>query len=596
MSRGPGSGAVVTEKPQNFKIAISKLVKSLGKYKVSLIISMVFALGGSILSIIGPNQISKITDTIGEGLMTSIDTDYIKGIAIMLFCIYGGSFLLSTIQGFIASSVAQRYCEDLRNKVANKLNNIPLKFFDKNKTGDILSVATNDIDVISQSLNQSLGSLISSIFLLIAVIIMMFSTNVLMTITAIIASFIGFGVMGFILSKSQKYFDRQQKELGVLNGHIEEIYSSHSVVKVYNATDEAKENFEKYNNDLFDSAMKSQFLSGLMMPLMNFIGNFGYAAVCVVGAYLTFEGHITIGVIIAYMIYIRLFTQPLSNIAQAASSLQSLTAAFERVNKLLAEEELSDESDKKNVLNPEKINGDITFKNVMFGYNNDKIIIDDFSLDVKPGQKVAIVGPTGAGKTTLVNLLMRFYEINNGSIEIDNVDIQDITRENVYDLFCMVLQDTWLFEGTILENVKYNQNNVTDEEAKKACKMVGIDHLIKSLPNGYNTILSDADSLSAGEKQLLTIARGMLKKSPFLILDEATSNVDTRTEKLVQEAMDKLTVGKTSFIIAHRLSTIKNADIILVLKNGNILEQGNHENLLAKNGFYAELYNSQFEN
>ncbi len=596
MSRGPGRSSVALEKPKNFKDAIKKLVKSLSAYKLPLIISCFFALGGSILSILGPNQITKITDAIGEGLMTGIDTDYVKGIAILLFCIYGGSFILSTIQGFIASRVTQKYCENLRNKVATKLNNIPLKFFDKNKTGDILSIATNDIDVISQSLNQSLGSLISSVFLLIAVVIMMFSTNVLMTITAIVASFIGFGVMGFILSKSQKYFDKQQKELGVLNGHIEEIYSSHSVVKVYNATDEAKEDFKKYNDDLFDSAMKSQFLSGLMMPLMNFIGNFGYAAVCVVGAYLTFEGHITIGVIIAYMIYIRLFTQPLSNIAQAASSMQSLTAAFERVNKLLDEEELSDETSKTKILNTEEVKGNISFKNVKFGYDKDKMIIEDFSLDVKPGEKIAIVGPTGAGKTTLVNLLMRFYEINEGTINIDGIDINDVTRENVYDLFCMVLQDTWLFEGTILENVKYNQKNISDKDAKDACKLVGIDHLIKSLPNGYNTVLSDADSLSAGEKQLLTIARGMLKKSPFLILDEATSNVDTRTEKLVQEAMDKLTVGKTSFIIAHRLSTIKNADVILVLKDGNILEQGNHESLLKKNGFYAELYNSQFEN
>ncbi len=595
MNRGPGATKNSTEKPKDFKNALKRLIKSLSSFKKALIISILFALVGSILQIVGPNQITKITDAIGEGILTGIDTNYVLGIAIMLFIIYGFSFIFSSVQGFITATVTQRYCENLRTKISAKLNNVPLKFYDKNKTGDILSIATNDIDTISQSLNQSLGSLISAVFLLISVLIMMFYTNVLMSITAIVASIIGFMVMGLILSKSQKYFERQQKELGVLNGHIEEIFSSHLVVKVYNATDDAKEDFKKYNDDLFDSAFKSQFLSGLMMPLMNFIGNFGYAAVCVVGAYLTFEGHITIGVIIAYMIYIRLFTQPLSSIAQAASSLQSLTAASERVFNFLEEEELSDESNKKEVLELADASGNISFENVKFGYDENKMIIDNFTLDVKAGQKIAIVGPTGAGKTTLVNLLMRFYEINEGSIKIDSHDIKDLTRENVYSLFCMVLQDTWLFEGTILENVRYNQENVSDEDAKAACKKVGIDHLIKALPNGYNTILADAESLSAGEKQLLTIARGMLKISPFLILDEATSNVDTRTEQLVQEAMNKLTVGKTSFIIAHRLSTIKNADIILVLKDGNILEQGNHESLLKKKGFYSELYNSQFD-
>ncbi len=595
MNRGPGRNNVVTEKPQNFKESINRLIKTLKPYKVPLFISMFFALGGAILTIIGPNQITKITDEIGNGLMTGIDLKYVLNIAIILFIIYACSFLFSTIQGFITAKVSQKYCENLRTELSNKLNNLPLKYFDQNKTGDILSVATNDVDVISQSLNQSLGSLISSIFLFIAVTIMMFTTNVLMTITAIVASFIGFIVMAIILSKSQKYFDRQQNELGILNAHIEEIYTSHQVVKVYNATDEAKEDFKKYNNALFDSALKSQFLSGLMMPLMNFIGNFGYAAVAVVGAYLAFEGHITIGVIIAYMIYIRLFTQPLSNIAQSFASLQSLSAASERVFDLLGKEELEDETYKKEYLNPLKSVGNITFENVKFGYDENKMIIDNFSLDVKAGQKIAIVGPTGAGKTTLVNLLMRFYEINEGKIIIDNHNIKNLTRENVYDLFCMVLQDTWLFEGTIYDNVRYNQTHISDKEVRDVCKLVGIDHLIKSLPNGYNTVLSDADSLSAGEKQLLTIARGMLKKSPFLILDEATSNVDTRTEELVQKAMDKLAENKTSFIIAHRLSTIKNADIILVLKDGNILEQGNHKKLLAQNGFYAELYNSQFE-
>ncbi len=596
MNRGPGSKNQSVEKPKDFKASLKRLLVSLGKYKILLFLSIVFALAGSVLQIIGPNQITKITDAISQGLMGNIDTDYVVSIAVILFIIYGFSFILSTSQGFITTKIAQQYCRDLRSKVTSKLNNIPLKYFDRNKTGDILSIATNDIDTISQSLNQSLSSFISAVFLLIAVVIMMFSTNVLMSITAIGASIIGFAVLGIILVKSQKYFNKQQKELGILNGHIEEIYSSHSVVKVYNATDNAKKQFDKYNSDLFDSAMKSQFFSGLMPSLMGFIGNFGYAAVCVVGAYLAFEGKITIGVIIAYMIYIRLFTQPLSSIAQSLVSLQSLTAASERVFNLLEEEELANEKNKTKKLDALTTKGNITFEDVHFSYEKGKTIIDNFSLKVKAGQKVAIVGPTGAGKTTLVNLLMRFYEIESGSIIIDNVNIGEITRKNVGDLFCMVLQDTWLFEGTILENIKYNQKNVDDAAAKNACKMVGIDHLIKALPQGYNTILSDAESLSAGEKQLLTIARGLLKTSPFLILDEATSNVDTRTEELVQKAMDKLSKGKTSFIIAHRLSTIKNADIILVLDKGNVVEQGNHNELLKKGGFYAKLYNSQFEN
>ncbi len=594
MNRGPGTqGNGKQEKPKDFKKALKRLFSSMKNYKVALIVSFVFALLGSILTIIGPNQISKITDAIQAGLMGGIDTDYILNIAIMLFIIYSFSFIFTTTQGFIISTLTQKYSKDLRTKIIDKLNILPLKYFDKNTTGDILSRVSNDVDVVSQSLNQSLGSLVSAVFLFVGVTIMMFLTNIIMTITAIVACLVGFGVTGLILGKSQKYFAKQQKELGDLNGHIEEIYASHNVVKIYNATDDAKDTFDEYNDKLFDSAFKSQFLSGLMMPLMMFIGNFGYAAVTVVGAYLTFEGHITIGVIVAYMIYIRLFTQPLSTIAQSLTSLQSATAASERIFDFLDEEELSDES---NIVERLEVKtGQIEFKNVKFGYDEDKLIIKDFSLDVKKGQKVAIVGPTGAGKTTLVNLLMRFYEINSGVIEIDGVDTKNIKRENVYDLFCMVLQDTWLFEGTILENIKFNQENISDKEVKDICKNIGIDHLIKSLPHGYDTVLSDAESLSAGEKQLLTIARGMLKKTPFLILDEATSNVDTRTEKLVQKAMDKLTEGKTSFIIAHRLSTIKNADIILVLKDGNVIEQGSHDKLLKENGFYSELYNSQFE-
>ncbi len=595
MNNGPRK-TVVDEKPKNFKKSIGRLIRSLSKYKKTFFIAFFFALLGSILTIIGPNQLTKITDAISEGMVSGIDLSYVLQIAIILFSLYILSFIFSTIQGFINASVTQKYCQDLREKISDKLNNVPLKFFDGQSTGDILSKATNDIDLISQSLNQSIGTLVSAIFLFVGVTVMMFLTNVLMTIAAILATIVGFVVMVIILKNSQKYFDKQQKELGKINGHIEEIFSSHTVVKVSNATDDAIKKFDKYNDKLFDSAMKSQFLTGLMMPLMSFIGNFGYAVVTVVGAYLTYEGHITIGVIVAYMVYIRLFTQPLSSIAQSFSALQSVSAASERVFDLLDEVELASEKHIKEKLSLKDSRGNITFENVKFGYVEDKMIIKDFSLSVKAGQKIAIVGPTGAGKTTLVNLLMRFYEINDGSIIIDKHDISNLTRENIHELFCMVLQDTWLFEDTILNNIKYNNSKIKDEDVKKVCTEIGIDHLIKSLPNGYNTILSDAESLSAGEKQLLTIARGMLKPAPFLILDEATSNVDTRTEVLVQNAMDKLAKGKTSFIIAHRLSTIKNADIILVLKDGNIIEQGSHDNLLKENGFYAKLYNSQFEN
>ncbi len=582
------------DKAKNFKSTIGRLFKGLSENKFLIFTTISFAILSAILTIIGPNRLSDITDLITEGIIVGIDTNEILKLSLILIGIYVFSWAFSFTQGIITSTINQTYCKNLRNKISHKVNRIPLKYFDSNTTGDILSRVSNDVDLVSQSLDQSLVTLFSSIFLLFGLIIMMFITNVVMTITAILASLIGFAVMGLILSKSQKYFNIQQNELGKLNGHIEEVYSSHNIVKVYNASDDVKETFNKYNDKLFTSAKYSQFLSGLMMPLMSFVGNFGYVAVTVMGAYLALEGYITFGVIVAYMIYVRLLTNSLSNMAQVMSGLQSIAAASERVFEFLDEEELVDESHKKNII--DNIKGHIKFENVKFGYDENKLIIKDFSSDIKAGQKIAIVGPTGAGKTTLVNLLMRFYEINEGNIIIDDVNIQDITRENVHELFCMVLQDTWLFEDTILNNIKYNQNNVTDKDVKKVCEEIGIDHLIKSLPNGYNTILSDAESLSSGEKQLLTIARASLSTSPFLILDEATSNVDTRTEKLVQKAMDKLTKGKTSFIIAHRLSTIKNADLILVLKNGNILEQGNHEELLKKNGFYADLYNSQFEN
>lgn len=582
-------------KAKNFKEAMKTLFNNLKEYKILLILSISFAAVGAVCTIVGPNQLTKITDEITNNLMGTIDTSYILKISIILFVLYMCSFVFSFLQNYIMAIVTQRYSKKLRKDISEKFNRLPLSYYDKNKSGDILSKISNDVDTISSSLNQSLGSLVSAIVTLLGVIFMMFYTNIIMSITAIVAALIGFLLIMLIMSRSQKYFQKQQKELGVLNGHIEEMYSSFSIVKAYNGTEDAINEFNNYNQNLFYNAKMSQFLSGLMQPLMIFVGNLSYVAVTVMGAYLVMEGQITFGVIIAYMVYIRLFTNPLSAIAQAFNSLQLVAASTERVYDFLVEEEMI-KDDVINKLIPEKIKGEIEFKNVVFGYNEDRLIIKNFSSKVKKGQKIAIVGPTGAGKTTIVNLLMRFYEINSGEILIDGINITSISRENLHDLFCMVLQDTWLYEDTIESNIRFNQENVTKEDIIKVCKTVGIDHLIRTLPSGYDTILSDAESLSTGEKQLLTIARGMLKPSNLLILDEATSNIDTRTEVLVQSAMDKLMEGKTSFVIAHRLSTIKNADIILVLKDGNIIEQGNHDELIKQKGFYNELYNSQFEN
>ena len=492
--------------------------------------------------------------------------------------------------------VANKFAKSLRSRISTKINKLPLKYFDRHQTGDILSRVTNDVDTIAQSMNQSLATLVSSVTLFLGTIIMMFVTNWILAITAIVASLIGFIGMILILKKSQKYFVARQENLGNLNGHIEEVYSGLNVVKAYNGRKKADEEFDKLNQKVCDSNRKSQFFSGLMMPIMNFIGNFGYVAVCIVGALLAADGSISFGVIVAFITYVRLFTSPLSQIAQAMTSLQSTAAASERVFEFVDEEEMTNQSNITKTLDRKDVKGKIEFKNVVFQYdNNDKPTIKDFTATALPGQKVAIVGPTGAGKTTMVNLLMKFYNINSGDIKIDGVSTKDLTRENIHDLFTMVLQDTWLFNGSIKENIIYNRQNVTDEMVKEVCKEVGLHHFIKTLPNGYDSKISDNDSVSAGQRQLLTIARGMIHDAPFLILDEATSNVDTRTEELVQKAMDKLTEGKTSFIIAHRLSTIKNADLILVMKDGNIIEQGNHEQLIAQKGFYADLYNSQFE-
>lgn len=583
----------VGDKPKNFKKPIGKLIVFCKPYLPFMIIAIIFAIAGTIFTLIGPNKLSEITDLITEGLMTGIDLRAVSKIAILLVVLYGLGVLFSYIQGFIMTTITQKVANRLRAGISQKINKLPLKYFDSTSYGDVLSRVTNDVDMIAQTLNQSIGMLVTAVTLFLGSLIMMLVTNVIMTLAAILATVIGFALMMTIMSKSQKHFLRQQRELGKINGHIEEIYSGHNIVKVYNGEKEANEKFSKINDKLYESAWKSQFLSGMMMPLMNFIGNFGYVAVCVTGAALTMNGTISFGVIVAFMIYVRLFTQPLSQMAQAATSLQSTAAASERVFEFLEEKEMQDESSKTKVLKDAK--GDVQFDHVKFGYNPDKIIIHDFSAHAKPGQKIAIVGPTGAGKTTMVNLLMRFYELNSGQIRIDGVPINELTRENAHDLFCMVLQDTWLFEGTIKENIIYSKQGVTDEEVVKACKAVGLDHFINTLPNGYDTVLNDNANLSAGQKQLITIARAMVENAPLLILDEATSSVDTRTEILIQNAMDKLMVGRTSFVIAHRLSTIKNADLILVMKDGDIIESGNHNELIKKNGFYADLYNSQFE-
>ena len=525
-----------------------------------------------------------------------MNIDKIKNIAILLICIYLISAIFEYFEAILMTDVSNNFARKLRGNISSKINKLPLKYFDKHVIGDILSRVTNDVDTIAQSMNQSLSTLVSAITLFVGTIIMMFVTNSVMAITAILASLFGFVFMSLVLSKSQKYFVAKQNELGALNGHIEEVYSGLNVVKTYNGEKTSNEKFDELNDKLYKANWKSEFLSGLMMPMMSFIGNFGYVAVCVVGALLALNGHISFGVIVAFIVYVRLFVSPLSQIAQAMTSLQSTAAASERVFEFLDEKEMADESNIKITLDKEKVKGNIEFKNVEFKYDgNDKPTIKNFSAKAKAGEKVAIVGPTGAGKTTMVNLLMKFYDINKGEILIDGVSTKDLTRSNIHDLFTMVLQDTWVFNGSIKDNIIYNTSDVSMEMVESVCKTVGLDHFIKTLPDGYNTILNDNDSVSAGQRQLLTIARGMIQNAPFLILDEATSNVDTRTEELVQKAMDKLTEGKTSFIIAHRLSTIKNADLILVMNEGNIIEQGNHEELMKQNGFYAELYNSQFK-
>lgn len=583
-------------KPKDFKKAIINLFGYCKDYYRLIIFAIVLSIISSIFSIIGPGKVRDIINKITIGLTSTINMEVIKDITLFLAVMYVLGAIFHYVEAYLMAIMTNKLSKNLRNKISVKINKIPLKYFDSTSYGDILSRVTNDVDTISRTLSESVSDLVSSIVLFIGVVLVMFITNPVMAITGILASLIGFSLLAFILAKSQKYYEIQQKELGNLNGHIEEAYSGHNVVKVYNNVENSKDEFEKINEKMFNSSIKSHFLSGLMPPIMGFIGNFGYVAICIVGSILVINGKINVATIVSFMMYTRLFTSPLSTIAQGFIELQSAAAASERVSEFLSESELEDESSKTLVLDRNKVEGNIEFNHVVFGYDDDKNIIKDFNVSVEKGEKVAIVGPTGAGKTTMVNLLMRFYEIKNGSITIDGVNTKDITRENVHDLFCMVLQDTWVFEGTIKENIIYNRKNITDNEVEDACRVVGLDHFIKALPLGYDTVLGDIESLSAGQKQLLTIARGMLSDAPFLILDEATSSVDTRTEELVQKAMDALTKGRTSFIIAHRLSTIKNADLILVMKDGNIIEQGSHNELMEKNGFYTELYNSQFQN
>ena len=656
------------EKAKDFKSAIKRLLKELNPFKALVILSLTLSVAASILSIVTPNILSKLTDKISNGIVPnkenlvrinneissnfasgnakdieidgvvistieqseylnvikdidknakvnelyskidefpdtikslikpSMDLSGITRISVFIGCLYLISAIFNYIESISMTIVSNKFAKKLRSSISSKINKLPLKYFDKNRTGDTLSRVTNDIDTVAQSMDNSLSTLVSASALFIGTLIMMFVTNALMAVTAILSSMIGFAFMFFVLGKSQKYFEAKQRELGNLNSHIEEVYSSLNVVKAYNGKELSDKKFDELNNKLYNANRKSQFLSGLMPPMMHFIGNFGYVAVCIVGALLTMNDVISFGVIIAFISYVRLFTSPLSQIAQSVSSLQTIAAASERVFEFIDEKEMKDESNLVAYLNKDKVTGNIEFDNVVFRYDgNDTDTIKNFSAKIKSGSKIAIVGPTGAGKTTIVNLLMKFYNITSGDIKIDGVSINDLKRENVHDLFTMVLQDTWVYEGTIKDNIIYNNSSVTDKDVENVCKVVGLDHFIKTFSDGYNTMLVNNESVSAGQRQLLTIARGMLKNAPFLILDEATSNVDTRTEELVQNAMDKLAEGKTSFIIAHRLSTIKNADLILVMRNGNIVEQGNHDKLMKENGFYAKLYNSQFE-
>ncbi|CCV63990.1 ABC transporter, ATP-binding protein [Alteracholeplasma palmae J233] len=582
------------KKPSNK--GFSKFIKILKPYTLPIVIALLLAVFSTIVVVLSPEFIKKITEILSTSIMTgtkTVDIEEITRIAIMLGIAYLIGALFSYTQGMIMNLVTQKVAFKLRTEISGKINKLPFSYFDNVNYGDVLSRVTNDVDLIAQTLNQNIVPMISAILQIILVVVFMFINSWLLTLAAIFSTLIGFFLMGIIMARSQKYFKEQQKNMGELNGHIEEIYSGHQVVQAFNGQQTAKNKFNKLNTDLKSSAFKSQFISGLMMPIMSFVGNFGYVVVTVLGAWLVFRGDLSLGVISAFMIYIRLFTNPLGQIAQAATNLQQTSAASARVFDFMDEKELEPERENTQIVS--NVKGNVEFKNVKFGYDKEKTIINNFSAKIKSGQKVAIVGPTGAGKTTLVNLLMRFYEIDSGEITIDGISIKDMTRKTVHSLFAMVLQDTWIFDGTIRDNIVFNHKNVSYEDLKAVSKAASIHHYIKTLPKGYDTIMDETTSLSSGQRQLITIARAMLLDAPMLILDEATSNVDTRTEIAIQRAMDKLMEKRTSFVIAHRLSTIKNADLILVMNQGDIVESGTHEQLIEQKGFYEELYNSQFE-
>ncbi|ELC8434573.1 ABC transporter ATP-binding protein [Clostridium perfringens] len=597
-----GGGPRAVEKAKDFKGTMKKLGVYLKPYSLSIAIVVLFAIGSAAFSIVGPKILGKATTKIFEGLVqkisgvpdASIDFGYIGNIAMILVALYLVSSLFGIIQSFIMSGVAQKVSYNLRKQISEKMDTLPLNYFDTRTNGEVLSRITNDVDTVNQTLNQSLSQIITSVVTLIGVLIMMFSISWIMTLATFIILPVSMVLISLVVKKSQKYFKSQQEYLGHLNGQVEEVYGGHNIMKAFNREEASTKDFDELNNTLYKSAWKSQFLSGMMMPIMSFVGNLGYVLVSILGGWLTIKSVITVGDIQAFIQYVRSFNQPISQMAQVANIMQSTAAAAERVFEFLDEED--EVKDPVNSVDPSEIRGEVEFEDVHFGYNEDKIIINDFSVDVKPGQKVAIVGPTGAGKTTIVKLLMRFYDINSGSIKIDGHDIRDFKRADLRNLFGMVLQDTWLFNGTIMENLRYGRLDATDAEVKEAAKAAHVDHFVKTLPDGYNMVLNEeASNISQGQKQLLTIARAFLKDPKLLILDEATSSVDTRTELLIQKAMEKLMEGRTSFIIAHRLSTIRDADLILVMKDGDIVEQGNHEELLEKGGFYSSLYNSQFE-
>ncbi len=588
----PGRGA--DEKPKNVKSSMLELLRYLKPWYKPIVISLIFSLVGTLLTIIAPDKLADLTNNISDGLQTGIDMDLIIKSILIILAIYISANLVTCAASYIMITVMQKLAWSMRTSISQKINKLPLKFFDKVTVGDVLSRITNDVDTISSALNSSITTLVQAVVQFVGVTIIMFATSGRLALTAIGSSILGFVLMFFIVSRSRKYFRQQQQNLGDMNGHVEEMYSGHNIVRAYGATAQSKKEFDRINDNLYNSAWKSQFFSGMLMPLMGFVGNLGYVAVCIVGATLTMSGAIRFGTVIAFISYVKLFTNPLSQISQAVSSLMSAGAAGERVFGFLAEEEMPDDSGC--TAHIDHVRGKVEFENVRFGYDEDKPIIHDFSANIEPGQKVAIVGYTGAGKTTMVNLLMRFYELWSGQIKIDGVLVSQMRRSDVHAMFGMVLQDTWLFDGTYRENIAYGKPGVTDEQIEAACKLVGLDHYIKTLPKGYDTELNDRSSLSAGQRQLLTIARAMVENAPMIILDEATSSVDTRTEVLVQKAMDRLTRGRTSFVIAHRLSTIRDADLILVMDKGDIVESGTHEQLLEKGGLYKELYTSQFEN